>query len=220
MIKQILLDKAINSIQRHLQRGLPWLNAIFGRAYKITEQSDNGQFTYPAIYQGDGDYLSMLPNDMFGNFCWFDIYDPQRVITITPRRYQTEIKGALIFWLDITSMYEDVGFLYPNFSGDFDKSFLVGRASLGQVNLNTLKDSESPVILTGHLYTEEIKNEILKALTSNVLSSAGKIEIDEVYERFENIYKGYSTETVGKQYFLHPYAGLRIEFTLTLKELC
>lgn len=176
----VLLDRAIQSIQRHLLEKLPWLDAAFGRAYKITQQTDGDEFTYPAVYIGNNEYASVLPNDNVGNFCWLDIYDPQRVINISPRHNQLSVNGAIIFWYDSSSIYAD--------------------------------DS--------CLYTEEIKNEILKTLTSNILPNTGKIELDEIYERFENIYEGYSTETVGKQYFMHPYAGLRIEFTLTLKELC
>lgn len=176
----VLLDRALQSIQQHLLEKLPWLDAAFGRAYKITEQVDSDRFTYPAVYASNSEYKSVLPDDTIGNFCWFDIYDPQRVINISPRHNQLSVSGAVIFWYDSTSIYAD----------------------------------------TSYLYTEEVKNEILKALTSNILPNTGKIEIDEIYERFENIYKGYSTETVGKQYFLHPYAGIRIEFTLILKELC
>ena len=176
----VLLDRSIQSIQQYLLEELPWLDAAFGRAYKITQQTDGDDFTYPAVYIGNNEYASVLPNDNVGNFCWLDIYDPQRVVNISPRHNQLSVNGAIIFWYDSSSIYAD--------------------------------DS--------CLYTEEIKNEILKALTSNILPNTGKIELDEIYERFENIYEGYSTETVGKQYFMHPYAGLRIEFTLTLKELC
>ena len=62
----------------------------------------------------------------------------------------------------------------------------------------------------------------------------GRLTVEQIYERFENIYKGYSLEriynelayqgqdiqSIDKQYFMHPYAGLRIEFTLTTRELC
>ena len=58
--------------------------------------------------------------------------------------------------------------------------------------------------------------------------------INKVYERFENIYKGYALEKVynnfsyrgegiqdiDKQFFMHPYAGLRFEFSITTRELC
>lgn len=176
----VLLDRALQNIQQHLLEKLLWLDVAFGRAYKITEQPDGEKITYPAVYIGDSEYKSVLPDDTIGNFCWFDIYDPQRVVNISPKHNQLEVNGAIIFWYDLTTIYAD--------------------------------DS--------HLYTEEVKNEILKVLTSNILPNTGKIEIDEIYERFENIYKGYPTETVGKQYFLYPYAGLRIEFTLILKELC
>ena len=176
----ILLDRAIQSIQQQLLRRLKWLNEAFGRAYKITERPNDEKVTYPAVYVGESEYMSVLPNDTIGNFCWFDIYDPQRVVNISPKHNQLEVNGALIFWYDLTTIYDNATYLY----------------------------------------TEEVKDEILKVLTANILPNIGKIEINEIYERFENIYKGYPTETVGKQYFLYPYAGIRIEFTLILKELC
>ena len=179
-ISPVLLDRAIQSIQQHLLAGLPWLNSAFGRAYKITELLDNNKFTYPAVYTSDGEYASVLPNDNIGNFSWFDIYDPQRVVNISPRHNQLSVNGALVFWYDLTTIYSD----------------------------------------NSCLYTEEVKNEIIKVLTSNILPNTGKIEIDEIYEHFENIYRGYSIETVDRQYFMYPYTGLRIEFTLILKELC
>jgi hypothetical protein len=86
------------------------------------------------------------------------------------------------------------------------------------------------------MYTEEIKDEIVRTLTGPGLikSSGGRLTLTKIYERFENIYKGYALEkiynnysykgngiqTIDKQFFMHPYAGLRFEFTLTTRELC
>ena len=69
---------------------------------------------------------------------------------------------------------------------------------------------------------------------TGLITTTGKLVINDVYERFENIYKGYSIEKIynnytyrgeviqdiDKQFFIYPYAGIRIEFTLTTRELC
>lgn len=192
----LLLDKALQDIQSHLEAVLPWLNTAFGRAYRLVEhKSDGEKFIYPAAYAGNGEYMSLLPDDTYGNFVWFDIYDPQTVEKITPRSPQYTFKGAAIFWYNLTTIYSDSEFMY----------------------------------------TEEVKSEVLKAFTSpGIFKSAGRIEVTELYERFENIYKGYSIEkvydefaykgkniqSIDKQYFMYPYAGLRIEFTLNIREVC
>ena len=85
------------------------------------------------------------------------------------------------------------------------------------------------------LNTEEVKDEIVRLLTTpGIIKTTGKLEINSIYERFENIYKGYSIEkiynnytyqgediqNIDKQFFMYPFAGIRIEFTLTTRELC
>ena len=70
--------------------------------------------------------------------------------------------------------------------------------------------------------------------TPGLITTTGKLVINDIYERFENIYRGYSIEKIynnyvykgegiqdiDKQFFMYPYAGIRIEFTLTTRELC
>lgn len=192
----VLLDKVLQDLQAVLKAKLPWLNYAFGRAYKLVEhRPDGNKFIYPAAYNGKGEYLSLLPNDNFGNFSWFDIYDPQKITRVVQSLPQYTFSGALIFWFDLSSIYED----------------------------DTM------------LYTEELKDEIIKVLTTpGLITTTGRLVINEVYERFENIYKGYSIEKVynnfaykgegiqdiDKQFFMYPYAGLRVEFTITTRELC
>ena len=84
-------------------------------------------------------------------------------------------------------------------------------------------------------FVEEVKDEIMRVLTTpGLITTTGKLVINDIYERFENIYKGYSIEKIynnytykgegiqdiDKQFFMYPYAGIRIEFTLTTRELC
>lgn len=79
----VLLDKVLQDMQTTLLVKLPWLNYAFGRAYKLVEnRPDGAKFIYPAAYNGNGEYVSLLPNDNFGNFSWFDIYDPQKITQV------------------------------------------------------------------------------------------------------------------------------------------
>lgn len=192
----VLLDKILQDMQKSLMNRLKWLNCAFGRAYKLVEhRPDGNKFIYPAMYNGNGEYVSLLPNDNFGNFSWFDIYDPQKITEVVQSLPQYTFSGAIIFWYDLSSIYED----------------------------ETV------------MHTEEVKDEIMRVLTTpGLITTTGKLVINDIYERFENIYKGYSIEKVynnyaykgegiqdiDKQFFMYPYAGIRIEFTLTTRELC
>lgn len=192
----VLLDKILQDMQKSLMNRLKWLNCAFGRAYKLVEhRPDGNKFIYPAMYNGNGEYVSLLPNDNFGNFSWFDIYDPQKITEVVQSLPQYTFSGAIIFWYDLSSIYED----------------------------ETV------------MHTEEVKDEIMWVLTTpGLITTTGKLVINDIYERFENIYKGYSIEKIynnytykgegiqdiDKQFFMYPYAGIRIEFTLTTRELC
>lgn len=192
----VLLDKILQDMQKSLMNRLKWLNCAFGRAYKLVEhRPDGNKFIYPAMYNGNGEYVSLLPNDNFGNFSWFDIYDPQKITEVVQSLPQYTFSGAIIFWYDLSSIYED----------------------------ETV------------MHTEEVKDEIMRVLTTpGLITATGKLVINDIYERFENIYKGYSIEKIynnytykgegiqdiDKQFFMYPYAGIRIEFTLTTRELC
>lgn len=192
----VLLDKVIQDIQNSLKTQLKWLDRAFGRAYKLVEHRPEGdKFIYPAAYIGNSEYVSLLPNDNFGNFCWFDIYDPQTVTQVVQSTPQFSFSGAIVFWYNLNTIYADADVMY----------------------------------------TEEIKDEIIRVLTTpGLIKQTGRLEINKIYERFENIYKGYSLEKIynnysykgdniqdiDKLFFMHPYAGIRIEFEMTTRELC
>lgn len=192
----VLLDKVIQDIQKTLSQKLKWLNYAFGRAYKLVEhKSDGGKFIYPAAYVGNSEYASLLPNDNFGNFCWFDIYDPQEIIAAAQSLPQFVFSGAIVFWFNLDTIFPDAD----------------------------------------AMYTEEIKDEIVQVLTGpGLIKNQGRLTINKIFERFENIYKGYALEkiynnytykgegiqAIDKQFFMHPYAGLRFEFDMITRELC
>ncbi len=192
----VLLDKVIQDIQKALEAKLKWLDHAFGRAYKLVEHQDNGgKFIYPAAYTGNSEYISLLPNDNYGNFSWFDIYDAQEIIQVVQSTPQFTFSGAIIFWFNLNSIFAD----------------------------------------SNAMYSEEVKDEIIQVLTTpGLIKQTGRLVINKIYERFENIYKGYSLEKIynsyvysgqniqamDKLFFMHPYYGLRFEFNLTTRELC
>lgn len=192
----VLLDKVIQDIQKTLSQKLKWLNYAFGRAYKLVEhKSDGSKFIYPAAYVGNSEYASLLPNDNFGNFCWFDIYDPQEIIAAAQSLPQFVFSGAIVFWFNLDTIFPDAD----------------------------------------AMYTEEIKDEIVQVLAGpGLIKNQGRLTINKIFERFENIYKGYALEkiydnytykgegiqAIDKQFFMHPYAGLRFEFDMITRELC
>ena len=67
--KPVLLDKVLQDIQKALMEKLTWLNYAFGKSYKLVDHRPGGdKFIYPAAYNGNGEYISLLPNDNLGNF--------------------------------------------------------------------------------------------------------------------------------------------------------
>lgn len=70
--------------------------------------------------------------------------------------------------------------------------------------------------------TEKIKADILHILNGRAgwHLTNGRIVINKIYERAENIYRGYTLSEIDNQYLMHPYAGFRFEGLLEFDELC
>jgi hypothetical protein len=189
----VLIDRVLQELQVLLKDKLPWLDYAFGKSHRFVDYLADGNKTiYPATYIGNGEYVSLMPNDNFGNFSWFDIYDPQEIIFSAPPIILS-LEGAIVFWFNLSNIYED-------------KSVL---------------------------YTEEIKNEIIEVLSAPGILTNGRFSINSISERPENLYKSYSIDKIynryaykgegmqdiDKQFFMYPYAGLRIEFKLKTRDL-
>lgn len=67
--------------------------------------------------------------------------------------------------------------------------------------------------------TEMVKAQILKALTTSHIKS-GRFEVTKIYERAENIFQGFTLKEIETQYLMQPYAGLRFEGVITVRQSC
>lgn len=176
----VLLDRCIQNIQEALKNSISWLDYSFGRCYKITDFDSNVKHVFPAVYNSNREYISVLPNDNFGNFSFFDVYDPQKIDNTVIGKQKITFKCGLVFWFKLDEIYAD----------------------------ETM------------IHTEEIKHEILNILKKPGLLNSGRVSVNEVLEKFENIYKGYNIEKLHKQFFLYPYSALRFELEIVTQEKC
>lgn len=68
-----------------------------------------------------------------------------------------------------------------------------------------------------------LKNDLLNFLngrTGWTLESGERISFSRIYERAENIYRGYSLDEIDNQFLLHPYAGFRFEGQIRVIQPC
>ena len=70
--------------------------------------------------------------------------------------------------------------------------------------------------------TEKLKADILHVLNGRAgwHLNEGRITINRIYERAENIYKGYTLSEIDNQFLMHPYGGFRFEGVLEYEEYC
>lgn len=70
--------------------------------------------------------------------------------------------------------------------------------------------------------TERLKAQILHVLNGRAgwHLTGGRIIINRIYERAENIYRNYTLSEIDNQYLMHPYAGFRFDGILEFEELC
>lgn len=81
--------------------------------------------------------------------------------------------------------------------------------------------------------TERVKADILKILNGHTQWHLpfGRVTVNKIYEKAENVYKGYTLYTrelnkglsiseVDNQYMMHPYYAMRFEGILEVPELC
>ena len=70
--------------------------------------------------------------------------------------------------------------------------------------------------------TEFLKAQILRVLhgRGGWHLPDGRMVINRIYERAENIYRGYTLSEIDNQFLMHPFAGFRFDGILEFDELC
>lgn len=105
-----LFDRVIQDLQDALG-GLSWLSHVFGRSERLVQLKDGVRKYSPNVYQGKGEYISLLPdNTRLGNYCFFVMEDPQTVSV--PMQLQNRLRSpfSLIVWVDMRTVgatYDD-----------------------------------------------------------------------------------------------------------------
>lgn len=174
----VLLDRGIQEVQ-NLVAELQIFDNVFPRAYKRAERSGNTESSFPAVYKGAREYLSVLPDDTLGNYCFFEVDDPQVSIPMSPNHMGLRAQVSLIAWFNMESLYTD----------------------------------------DAMMYSEEVKELVMRQLSKKGVMQHSSAQITNVYEKPENIFR-YSIKQIDAQYLMHPYHAFRIEFTLIVRETC
>lgn len=106
----VMLDRVLAGIQERLAEGLPWLDAAFGRAQRLTKQMNGRRIVTPNVYcggwngHGPNDYIEVSPDAHIGNFSFFVVDDPQ-TIDVGPWDRTITTPFALVVWFDLRRVY-------------------------------------------------------------------------------------------------------------------
>lgn len=185
----ILVDAMIAELQTVLCANLPWLDAAFGRSQRLTKNINGKRVITPNVYcggwngHGPNDYIEVSPDSKIGNFCFFEVDDPETVDWSFRQLMDIETPFSIIFWFDTRRVFDE--------AANRDISHL--------------------------------KNSILRLLNGTsglTFHSGGKLTINRIYERAENIYRGYTLSEIDNQYLMHPFAGLRFDGIIRIGQPC
>lgn len=185
----VLVDAKIAELQQILVANLPWLDAAFGRAQRLSKKMNGKTIITPNVYcggwrgHGENDYIEVSPDSKIGNFSFFEVNDPETVEWQYRQQMEIVTPFSLIFWFDTRRI------------------FGVGD------NRNI----------------SHLKNEILTLLNGRTglrFHTNGHLTITQIYERAENIYRGYSLSEIDNQFLMHPFGGLRFDGTIKMLQPC
>lgn len=174
-----LFDVAIQELQTHLGNKIFWLNHVFGKSEQLKKEINDREYLLPYVYVGNGEYLGVAPDSHLGNFCFFELEDPNLVKVDIIERPTIESSINLILWCDLRT-FEKID------------------------NRNT----------------EFVKQTVLRALNSAILTPYGRININKIYERKENVFGRYDLNELDNQFCMYPFCALKFNLKLIIKDSC
>lgn len=185
----ILVDAMISELQQVLVANFGWLDAAFGRSQRLIKRINGKQIITPNVFcggwngHGENDYIEVSPDSNIGNFCFFEVNDPESVNWQPRQLMDIETPISIIFWFDTRRVFDEAS----------------------NRDISHLKND----ILT-----------LLNGRTGLIMNTHGKLAINQIYERAENIYRGYSLSEIDNQYLMHPFAGFRFDGTIKITQPC
>lgn len=175
-----LLDKVVGRVQDVLAAELPWLRHVFGIAERLVHLIDGKRYFLPNVYAGKNDYCEISPDDTeIGNYCFFEIDEPQYVDYSAGQRNRLTANAALVVWVDMRSVEP-----------------------------------------TDERNKELVKRDILRVLNGKTFFKEGKFHVKRIYEKAENVFRGYDLDEIDNQFLMHPYCGWRFEGEITIIDEC
>lgn len=109
----ILADALIGELQQILVANLGWLDAAFGRSQRLTKMVNGKRIVTPNVYcggwngHGPNDYIEVSPDSKIGNFCFFEVQDPEIVDWQYRQIMDLQTPFSIIFWFDLTRVYNE-----------------------------------------------------------------------------------------------------------------
>lgn len=187
----VMLDRVIADIQRGLVENIPWLDAAFGRSQRLTKKMNGKTIVTPNVYCGG--WRGHGENDY---------------IEVSP---DSQIGNFSFFEISDPQTIS---------AGPWAREIKAPFALIVWFDLTRVYGNDTDPAINRN--TELLKAQILRVLNGRAgwHLPSGRIVLDKIYERAENIYRGYSLSEIDNQFLMHPYAGFRFEGLLEFDELC
>jgi len=68
--------------------------------------------------------------------------------------------------------------------------------------------------------TEALKQEILQCMNDHIWMRHGHFRLNRIYEKAENVFKGFTLDEIDNQFLMQPYCGWRFEGEISIATEC
>lgn len=154
-----MLDTVLLEINIDLNKNLAWLNNCYGAAQKLVKTQENKKITYPSVFTGGTEYLSLYPDGHLGNYSFFNMRDPEEIEFYARNVNKITASFDLILWFDLRKVF-------PTDTG----------RNIEHVKLQVLKVFRDMRLTRGSIKLEQIYKD-----AKNIFSP---YSIDETHEQF------------------------------------
>jgi len=149
-----MLDTVLLEISIHFKAELSWLNNCYTAAQKMIKQEKNKDIYYPAVFTGNNQYLSLMPDSHLGNYSFFRMNDPETIEYYARNVNQITANFDMIFWFNLNKVFPtDTGRNLETLKMQILKEFRVMTLTRGTIILNEIY-KEAKNIFDGYTIKE------------------------------------------------------------------